>query len=126
MLDNMQELAESEKLAIAGSRSAVELTLPSTNLTHTGTYTCVADNGFQRVSEDVSLTVYPQGLSQYCSAPLNTVSMADSITTTATTISALFTQKIWQHTRVKGETIELLYCIYIPLIYCSISLMCPT
>ena len=62
MLDTMQELTDTERLDITGSRSAVELTLPSTNLSHTGTYTCLADNGFQVVSEDVSLTVYPRGM----------------------------------------------------------------
>ena len=62
VLDTMQELTDTERLDITGSRSAVELTLPPTNLSHTGTYTCLADNGFQVVSEDVSLTVYPRGM----------------------------------------------------------------
>ena len=57
-----QELTESKKLEVTGERRAVELILASANLSQSGTYSCVADNGFQMVSAEVGLTVFARGI----------------------------------------------------------------
>lgn len=57
-----QESIVSKESSMSGNRRAVELTLHSPALSQSGFYTCVADNGFQRVKETVLLSVFPPGM----------------------------------------------------------------
>lgn len=59
-----QEAIQSRALNASGNRKAVELTLLSTNLSHSGLYQCVADNSFQKLKGSISLTIYPAGMSR--------------------------------------------------------------
>lgn len=57
----IQRLPYAKVLEVTGDRKAVELTLPSVQLTHSGVYSCSAYSGFQEALEGVTLQVYPRG-----------------------------------------------------------------
>lgn len=57
----MQGSLESKQLSLSGNRKALQLTLQPSTPSQSGVYTCVADNGFQRVEKMVSLSVFPPG-----------------------------------------------------------------